>query len=311
MSTSTILRVKRRLDENPQDALVLVCKRMKTDKDEISPSLFVFRGSVENQENTHVKNIVPQSIPLKRSTSVSNIIQKIRKERKDVANESRYEIVNCSRGLAQCNSDNYDLVDLEKKDGKEDAQYTYDLYTPVKEDFDIAMLDNLVSIEDYRTDLVFGTYRDCDNVESDEDSEDSNAENDWRNEYPDSDPSSIDEGDMIKAVENCNIEDDLSSDEEEAQIYDEQPDLFKEDVKRFGAAYAKYKAKVLAEGDISDSQSYVHCTVKEMDDDYKDGSDDGFYYGQEEDSEQFKEQYEEDSDEKEDHDADLDEYNPD
>ncbi|OWR52486.1 putative RNA polymerase 2 nuclear localization protein SLC7A6OS [Danaus plexippus plexippus] len=179
MSTSTILRVKRRLDENPQDALVLVCKRMKTDKDEISPSLFVFRGSVENQ--------------------------KIRKERKDVANESRYEIVNCSRGLAQCNSDNYDLVDLEKKDGKEDAQYTYDLYTPVKEDFDIAMLDNLVSIEDYRTDLVFGTYRDCDNVESDEDSEDSNAENDWRNEYPDSDPSSIDEGDMIKAVENCNI----------------------------------------------------------------------------------------------------------
>lgn len=106
-------------------------------------------------------------------------------------------------------------------------------------------------------------------------------------------------------------EDDLSSDEEEAQIYDEQPDLFKEDVKRFGAAYAKYKAKVLAEGDISDSQSYVHCTVKEMDDDYKDGSDDGFYYGQEEDSEQFREQYEEDSDEKEDHDADLDEYNPD
>lgn len=49
MATSTVLRVKRRLEDNPQDALVLMCKRMKTDTDEISPSLFVFRGTVENQ----------------------------------------------------------------------------------------------------------------------------------------------------------------------------------------------------------------------------------------------------------------------
>lgn len=49
MSTSTFLRVKRRLEDNPQDAFVLLCKRMKTDTDEISPSLFVFRGTVESQ----------------------------------------------------------------------------------------------------------------------------------------------------------------------------------------------------------------------------------------------------------------------
>lgn len=49
MATSTVLRVKRRLEENPQDALVLMCKRIKTDSEEISPSLFVFRGTVDSQ----------------------------------------------------------------------------------------------------------------------------------------------------------------------------------------------------------------------------------------------------------------------
>lgn len=47
-------------------------------------------------------------------------------------------------------NDNYDIVDLQKKDlqkkeeEQENEQYTYDLYTPAKEDFDISMLDNLV-----------------------------------------------------------------------------------------------------------------------------------------------------------------------
>lgn len=87
-------------------------------------------------------------------------------------------------------------------------------------------------------------------------------------------------------------EDDLSSDVGEEKIYDEPPDLFNEDVKRYGAAYAKYKARVLSEQpDLSDSRNYVHCTP---DDGYKDDSDDGFYYGQEEDGEQFREQYESD-----------------
>ncbi|XP_047544852.1 probable RNA polymerase II nuclear localization protein SLC7A6OS [Vanessa atalanta] len=298
MSTSTILRVKRRLDDNPQDALVLLCKRKKINTEEIAPSLFVFRGSVENQEPTHVKNIVPNNITFKTSSNVSDIIKKIRKERKDVAAENRYEVVNCSRGLKdETDDDNYDLVDLQKKDVQENEKYMYDLYTPAKEDFDISMLDNLVSIEDYETNLIFGSYRDNGLAESDEDdSEDSNAENDWRNDYPDSEPSSLDEEDMIKAVQNCNIEDELSSDTGEDKIYEEPPDLFNEDVKRYGAAYAKYKAKVLAEqSGLSDSRNFVHSTVMEETPGYKDDSDEGFYYGQEEDSEQFREQYADDS----------------
>lgn len=55
--TSTVLRVKRRLEENPQDALVLLCKRAKTDSEEIAPALFVFRGTVENQVVSKHKTI--------------------------------------------------------------------------------------------------------------------------------------------------------------------------------------------------------------------------------------------------------------
>lgn len=95
------------------------------------------------QETTHVKSIVPDKIKLKNSTSVNDIIQKIRKERKDFATESRYEIVNCRRGLKDI-QDDFDLVDLQKKDEKENEKYIYDLYTAAKEDFDISMLDNLV-----------------------------------------------------------------------------------------------------------------------------------------------------------------------
>ncbi|XP_023941011.1 probable RNA polymerase II nuclear localization protein SLC7A6OS [Bicyclus anynana] len=303
MASSTVLRVKRRLEDNPQDALVLVCKRMKTDTEEVSPSLFVFRGSVDNQESTHSKITVEQSnTTLKQVTNVNDIIQKIRKERKQFSTENRYEIVNCSRGLKD--ESDFDLVDLQKKeDETKDVEYIYDLYTPAKEDFDISMLDHLVSIENYETDLIFGTYRDDGLPSSEEDSEDSNAENDWRNEYPDSDPSSIDEEDMVRAVQNCNLEDDLSSDAGEDKIYDEPADLYHEDVKRYGEAYAKYKARVLSEqpdladkhgvavsNNFAEGRSLIHSNEMEGDG-YKDDSDDGFYYGQDEDSEHFREQY--------------------
>ncbi|XP_052757929.1 probable RNA polymerase II nuclear localization protein SLC7A6OS [Galleria mellonella] len=305
MTTSTVLRVKRRLEDNPQDALVIMCKRMKTQTEELSPSLFVFRGTVNTQEPINVKDITPKSdVKLKPTHDVSEIIDKIRKERKDVSSQSRYEVVNCSRGLKENNnvdSDQlYHLVDLEKADTKEnDVKYAYDLYIAAKQDFDVSMLDNIVSIEDYETDLIFGSHRDngrrSPSTDNDDDEDDSNDENNWRNDYPDSEPSSIDEEDMIRAVERCDLDDDLSSDTGEDKIYDEPPDIFNEDVKRYGAAYAKYKAKVLSEDpDLANSRGLVHSAkIKELDDNngYKDDSDDGFYYGQDEDTEQYREQY--------------------
>ncbi|CAG5048323.1 unnamed protein product [Parnassius apollo] len=317
MSASTVLRVKRRLEENPQDALVLLCKRVKTDTEEIAPSLFVFRGTVDNEEPLLVKNVVPkEELKHKSIPNVTDIIQKIRKERKDVSTENRYEVIKCCRGLKEDSSDGnediFDLVDLAKSSDKEkDVGYAYDVYTSAKPDFDVSMLDNLVSIENYETDLIFGSYRDNGQLPSDaeaDDEDDSNDENNWRNEYPDSEPSSIDEDDMIQAMEKCDIEDNLSSDTGEDKIYDDPPDIFNEDVERYGAAYAKYKAKVMSEDpSLSDSRNLVHCTrVKDLDEEsiegYKEDSDDGFYYGQEEDSEQFREQYGHDS---------SDEYSPD
>ena len=86
-----------------------------------------------------------QSLP-----NVDTIIEKLRKERKEVASKSRYEIVNCSRGLkdAENDGDNEDvlnLIDLQKTEDKGgDVQYAYDLYTSLKQEFDINMIDNFV-----------------------------------------------------------------------------------------------------------------------------------------------------------------------
>ncbi|XP_047042321.1 probable RNA polymerase II nuclear localization protein SLC7A6OS [Helicoverpa zea] len=308
MASSTVLRVKRRLEENPQDTLVLMCKRIKTDKEEISPSLFVFRGTVDDQETAHVKNLLP-NIDIKQQTvpNVDSIIDKLRKERKEVATKSRYEIVNCSRGLkdSETDADGEDilnLIDLQKTEDKDDnLMYAYDVYTSVKQEFDISMIDNLVGVE---SGLVIESYdptQDSD-VEADDD-DDSNDENNWRNDYPDSEPSSIDLEDMVQAMQRVDIDDDLSSDTGEDKIYDDPPDLFKDDVEKYGEAYAKYKAKILSQNpDLSNNRSLIHCSKLE-DDGYKDDSDDGFYYGEDEDTEQFKEQYREDDS--------SDEYSPD
>ncbi|CAH0404596.1 unnamed protein product [Chilo suppressalis] len=317
MATQTIIRVKRKIEDNPQDALVILCKRLKTDTVEISPSLFVFQGTVNNQETNSVKNLVPKTeSQVKTKHNVNDIIQKIRKERKQAAQENRYEVVNCSRGLKDSNDDDsnenvYDLVDLQKSsDEQQDVQYAYDLYVAAKqEEFDVSMLDNLVSIENYETSLIFGSHRDNGKNPSDDeadDEDDSNDENNWRNEYPDTDNSSLNEEDMIRAMENCDIEDNLSSDTGEDRIYDDPQDISSEDVKRYGAAYAAYKARVLNESPELNSKSLIQCSrVKDLDEESIDGykdDDEGFYYGQDEDTEQFKDQY---------GDVSSDEYTPD
>ncbi|VVC93179.1 probable RNA polymerase II nuclear localization protein SLC7A6OS [Leptidea sinapis] len=294
--SSTVLRVKRRLEDNPQDALILLCKRKKVDTEEISPSLFVFRGTVDSQENVCVKNILPKNdIKLKQNLNVKDVLNKARKKKKEISVQKRYEVVNSSRGL----EDDFHLVDVHPTGLEmEEIMFTYDLYTSAVEEFDINMLDDLISIEHCESDLIMGTKKENGQQSSDEadDDDDSNDENNWRNDYPDSEKSSIDENDMVAAMNRCDL-DDLSSDDGEDKIYDCPPDISQEDVKLYGAAYAKYKARVIAEeSDVMDEKNLVHSrAMKDLDeesvDGYKDDSDDGFYYGQEEDSKQFCEQY--------------------
>lgn len=129
--------------------------------------------------------------------------------------------------------------------------------------------------------LVYGSLRD-NGLSDSYDSEDSNAENNWRNDYPDeSDPESINEEDMIQAVKRMNVDDesDLSSDEEEEgyvySVNDDEAGLDDEvddtDVRKYGKMYARFKAraKKLAEPDhIDHGLYYGDIDDDEEDEDY-------------------------------------------
>lgn len=90
--------------------------------------------------------------------------------------------------------------------------------------------------------------------------EDSNDENNWRNDYPDEDDmsgnESIGERQMRQAMNNVEIGNDLSSDEEnqngfvysvDSEAIGFEDDMDYCDVNRYGEAYAKYKKRVLRE----------------------------------------------------------------
>uniref|UniRef100_A0A336KAA7 Probable RNA polymerase II nuclear localization protein SLC7A6OS n=1 Tax=Culicoides sonorensis TaxID=179676 RepID=A0A336KAA7_CULSO len=123
-------------------------------------------------------------------------------------------------------------------------------------------------VEDY-----FSAYRDTEDRDYDIESEDSNDENYWRNDYPDEDEnceddnSSVGESDMRRALDDFDIdgERELSSDEE---VYDDigrghegfiysidseaigfEDDLDYCDVNRYGEAYARYRRRVLKNSD--------------------------------------------------------------
>lgn len=119
------------------------------------------------------------------------------------------------------------------------------------------------SILDYN-DYLYSLPRfsnDSDPDEMDNDDEDSNDENNWRNDYPDegeiSDNDSIGEREMRHAMENCDLENDLSSSDDnnhdgfiysiDSQGFSFEDDVDYCDVNRYGEAYARYKKRVTRE----------------------------------------------------------------
>lgn len=124
-------------------------------------------------------------------------------------------------------------------------------------------------------DLIFGSYRDNGIKKYDEmedcESEDSNDENNYRNDYPDTDEGSIGDEDMQKAVAKLCLNDDGNSDSDsdgENEYYltgsdpQNKPDSyvhsidpndptfegdidFQDVADRYGDAYAQYKRRVL------------------------------------------------------------------
>ena len=99
---------------------------------------------------------------------------------------------------------------------------------------------------------------DSENDDANED-EDSNDENNWRNDYPDDEMSeneSIGERHMRKAMNDFEIGNDLSSDEEDhngfvysvdSEAISFEDDLDYCDVNRYGEAYARYKKRAIRE----------------------------------------------------------------
>lgn len=111
-------------------------------------------------------------------------------------------------------------------------------------------------------------------------SEDSNAENNWRNDYPDEEENdSIDESDMIEAMEtlNCNGDNLSSDDGEEGFVYSIdsesagfEEDLDQTDVRRYGELYARFKARQKKEEEQYNRDIYDDEIDNYDDDDYYD-----------------------------------------
>lgn len=102
----------------------------------------------------------------------------------------------------------------------------YDLYYLTGEAVDEEYID---FIEKFNERLMSDAYRESGVYDSDNDSEDSNAESHWKNDYPDSDYSdnSVLEDDMKHAVDRLKIdgeESDLSTDDDDFAYGLEKPD---------------------------------------------------------------------------------------
>ncbi|CAL7935924.1 unnamed protein product [Xylocopa violacea] len=266
---AAILRVKRRHDDELSNALVISCKRQKTAENEEATALSTplttvakFAGTVKKQEDSveHIIRICEKDdLKANFKQHPVDIINKMRDATKQASAENRYKVVNCFRSLNNSNVEDSEekaitVIDVEdsksiaKDSVEKDDSYVYDLYY-VETEKDIHFEDT-VSVYPYEQELVFDTYRDNHYPEAECESDDSNSESNWRNDYPDSNHSerSIDEDDMRDAVMNMRLEDgsDLSEEDDFVYAVDEA------DVEAYGYKYARYKARIKEELDLEE-----------------------------------------------------------
>lgn len=350
---ATVIRLKRRVDEDPLNAFVLNCKRQRVDgstvdqesnatAEEGSSTILKFAGTFTKAEGiaSHLQNIhKDQAKDAVSRVHRPNITPRNRLATKQSAQNSRFKIVNCTRSIANGESELTEtaipttIVDVERDDigleevvvGAESEQqalitpavpqpapvanrqaaqvqsqepfggggqysyengvhYVYDLYVADTSQngthipYFSGNLDELSIMA--CDDPLYSSHRGLDSDDSsDADSEDSNAEDNWRNDYPEeenpADDQSIGEDDMLRAVEELDLDGDreLSSDDDyvrydedgeetgfayprdDGVLYtDEEEDsdseaegVDREDVRRYGTAYARYKARILRE----------------------------------------------------------------
>lgn len=151
----------------------------------------------------------------------------------------------------------------------QDDDYVYDLYY-VKSENDM-FLDDEVFVHAFEQELVCDNYRDYGYPEAECESEDSNSESNWRNDYPDSSYSegSINEDDILEAVSNMRLEDESDLSEEDDFAYSVDQDI----VENYGYRYARYKARMMKElEEDNDDDDDDYQTVPVFDDSDEDNN---------------------------------------
>nr|CAD7406116.1 unnamed protein product [Timema poppensis] len=224
----------------------------------------------------------------KTHSHIPDIRSKLRSETKDISQQNRFKVVNCFRALddqasleetiksysSSTNLENNStksltVVDVESSntdvsedkikpqllDGpsaEENDHYVYDLY--YTGDVDDMLIENLVSVQPLQSDLLYHR-RSSSRLSDSEDSEDSNAENNIGNDYPDTEEdNSIDEDDMRAAIRMEDDRfDDLSSDDEAAMRISDLK-LDPDDVEKYGISRAFCKAS--KKGDYDEDEYY-------------------------------------------------------
>ncbi|KAF7404698.1 putative RNA polymerase II nuclear localization protein SLC7A6OS [Vespula maculifrons] len=274
---AAILRVKRRHNDEPLNALVIACKRCKTtENDEIEnatdlapvTAVVKFAGTITNQNEDVIEHLVKtvgkNELKANYKRHVVDVKNVIRERTKQISMENRYKVVNCCRSLDTLNTneleDTMTVIDVEDSlscsttknvDSETLENFVYDLYyTQTGSDM---IIDDLVSVHGFEQEFVFDMFKDEDDSSNGYETEDSNSESHWWNDYPDTEHSdlSVDEDDMRRAVMKINLDDDESSD------LSSEDDFIcainKKDVEQYGYKYAQYKAKIKQE--LSDTES--------------------------------------------------------
>ncbi|XP_052851840.1 LOW QUALITY PROTEIN: uncharacterized protein LOC128261930 [Drosophila gunungcola] len=339
-----VVRIKRRIDEEPHTAFVLNGKRRRlqndensledagavagvaaSDKDELT-TVLKFAGTLEKQDDCATRQFAAARL---NKTTARELVQqqrsndaaiasalrrdRQRQEAQQNAREQRFRVVNCLRSTleenaneATCSEDqnqepqpskrHITIVDIEsqqqqQQSGSENATvqdrqldietshdqqqpadsdvgYVYDLYVPENEmqaAYVDMMDDNYLRVIPVGEIVLEDCYNDQD---EDYDSEDSNQENYFTNDYPDDEEA----GGMGSDEELCRqmnkfmLDDDedefaSTSDDEDYATYhdpyvhtiDTQEDSFVDDVDFYnaererGSAYERYKRRILKE----------------------------------------------------------------
>jgi len=281
---AAVVRIKRRLSQEPAEALLLVSstKRFKAGHGPLKeePNIFKFCGTVDDQEKnldiiaklvekgqktSHQDQVKRKSTNGSRMTPSSSqekrlkLLNQLRKVDESSASFRLYDLVSEQQSPKTSTSSTSDVVLcngvpllVEKASPAPEEAFVFDVYYAHCGDIDDTYIDQLLSVQPYSLEQQ---YAESDEAEEDEDS---NDENNWRNDYPDTEEDDEDrwsdgELDLATGLTRMKLnESDLSSEDEGDLIYSKDDCDDKE-----SPAYAAFKKRIarqLQEDDYDDER---------------------------------------------------------